>query len=168
MNNWIGSYTYQWYQSLDISHNSCLLHFSPGILLASPLPDCLLRQSASLCALLLSQPVRIHYVRLFSARTLWYLTLFFCDHKNYQYTITVMTALYLMSWKVYAAILNLAETACASEYCFMTALIYLCLTIVSSHFFSAMKVFQWFLCDRWQYWIQVAALVECVVATLMV
>ena len=38
--------THQWYQSLAICHNSCLLHFSPGILLASPLPDCLLRQSA--------------------------------------------------------------------------------------------------------------------------
>ena len=59
-------------------HNSYLLHFSPSILLASPLPDCLLHQSASLCALLLSQPARIHYVRLFSARMLWYLTLIFC------------------------------------------------------------------------------------------
>ena len=43
-----GVITYQWYQSLAIFHNSCLLHFSPGILLASPLPDCLLSQSTSL------------------------------------------------------------------------------------------------------------------------
>ena len=42
-----GVITYQWYQSLAIFHNSCLLHFSPGILLASPLLDCLLCQSAS-------------------------------------------------------------------------------------------------------------------------
>ena len=37
----------KWYQSLAICHNSCLLHFSPGILLSSPLPDCMLHQSAS-------------------------------------------------------------------------------------------------------------------------
>ena len=45
-NNQSGVITYQWYQSLAISHNSCLLYFSPGILLPSPLPDCLLHQSA--------------------------------------------------------------------------------------------------------------------------
>ena len=42
-----GVITYQWYQSLAVCHKSCLLHFNPGILLASPLPEFLLRQSAS-------------------------------------------------------------------------------------------------------------------------
>ena len=55
----------KWYQSLAACHNSCLLHFSLGILLASPLLDCLLHQSASRMHCMRYTSI---FLRLFSAK----------------------------------------------------------------------------------------------------